>query len=151
MTNNILPVLETVEFLRVVTYGEGKRGKFAVAIVRSEQNEYTTLFAEEQFPLEQVNVLKEGQIIKVRPSEYGLRAVLKDQDIELLAQNQEDLAIAFQRLITKFDNFENRSVARDQVSVNEIRELKLETKDLRQELERVKAVIICAYANDEND
>ena len=151
MTNNILPVLETVEFLRVVTYGEGKRGKFAVAIVRSEQNEYTTLFAEEQFPLEQVNVLKEGQIIKVRPSEYGLRAVLKDQDIELLAQNQEDLAIAFQRFITKFDNFENRSVARDQVSVNEIRELKLETKDLRQELERVKAVIICAYANDEND
>ena len=151
MTNNILPVFETVEFLRVVTYGEGKRGKFAVAIVRSEQNEYTTLFAEEQFPLEQVNVLKEGQIIKVRPSEYGLRAVLKDQDIELLAQNQEDLAIAFQRFITKFDNFENRSVARDQVSVNEIRELKLETKDLRQELERVKAVIICAYANDEND
>ena len=151
MTNNILPVLETVEFLRVVTYGEGRRGKFAVAIVRSEQNEYTTLFAEEQFPLEQVNVLKEGQIIKVRPSEYGLRAVLKDQDIELLAQNQEDLAIAFQRFLTKFDNFENRSVARDQVSVNEIRELKLETKDLRQELERVKAVIICAYANDEND
>ena len=151
MTNNILPVLETVEFLRVVTYGEGKRGKFAVAIVRSEQNEYTTLFAEEQFPLEQVNVLKEGQKIKVRPSEYGLRAVLKDQDIELLAQNQEDLAIAFQRFLTKFDNFENRSVARDQVSVNEIRELKLETKDLRQELERVKAVIICAYANDKND
>ena len=151
MTNNILPVFETVEFLRVVTYGEGKRGKFAVAIVRREQNEYTTLFAEEQYPLEQVNYLKEGQIIKVRPSEYGLRAVLKDQDIELLAQNQEDLAIAFQRFITKFDNFENRSVARDQVSVNEIRELKLETKDLRQELERVKAVIICAYANDEND
>ena len=151
MSNNILPVFETVEFLRVVTYGEGKRGKFAVAIVRREQNEYTTLFAEEQFPLEQVNVLKEGQIIKVRPSEYGLRAVLKDQDIELLAQNQEDLAIAFQRFITKFDNFENRSVARDQVSVNEIRELKLETKDLRQELERVKAVIICAYANDANE
>ena len=151
MNTKILPVFETVEFLRVITYGEGKRGKFAVAIVRREQNEYTTLFAEEQFPLEQVNVLKEGQIIKVRPSEYGLRAVLKDQDIELLAQNQEDLAIAFQRFITKFDNFENRSVARDQVSVNEIRELKLETKDLRQELEKVKAVIICAYANEEND
>ena len=41
-------------------------------------------------------------------------------------------------------------MASDQVSVNEIRELKLENKDLRQELERVKAVIICAYANDEN-
>ena len=151
MTNSILPVFETVEFLRIVSYGEGKRGKFAVAIVRREQIEYKTLFAEEQYPLEQLQVLKEGQIIKVRPTEYGLRAVLKDQDIELLAQNQEDLAIAFQRFITKFDNFENRSVASDQVSVNEIRELKLETKDLRQELERVKAVIICAYANDEND
>ena len=151
MNTKILPVFETVEFLRVRNFGEGKRGKFAVAIVRREQIEYKTLFAEEQYPLEQVHVLKEGQIIKVRPTEYGLRAVLKDQDIELLAQNQEDLAIAFQRFITKFDNFENRSVASDQVSVNEIRELKLETKDLRQELERVKAVIICAYANDEND
>ena len=74
MNTKILPVFETVEFLRVVTYGEGKRGKFAVAIVRREQNEYTTLFAEEQFPLEQVNVLQEGQIIKVRPSEYEERS-----------------------------------------------------------------------------
>ena len=112
MTNNILPVFETVEFLRVVTYGEGKRGKFAVAIVRREQNEYTTLFAEEQFPLEQVNVLKEGQIIKVRPSEYGLRAVLKDQDIELLAQNAEDIAIEVCHLKDKIDGLENRQSER---------------------------------------
>ena len=112
MSNNILPVFETVEFLRVVTYGEGKRGKFAVAIVRSEQNEYTTLFAEEQFPLEQVNVLKEGQIIKVRPSEYGLRAVLKDQDIELLAQNAEDIAIEVCHLKDKIDGLENRQSER---------------------------------------
>ena len=112
MTNNILPVFETVEFLRVVTYGEGKRGKFAVAIVRREQNEYTTLFAEEQFPLEKVNVLKEGQIIKVRPSEYGLRAVLKDQDIELLAQNTEDIAIEVCHLKDKVDGLENRQSER---------------------------------------
>ena len=112
MTNNILPVFETVEFLRVVTYGEGKRGKFAVAIVRREQNEYTTLFAEEQFPLEQVNVLKEGQIIKVRPSEYGLRAVLKDQDIELLAQNTEDIAVEVCHLKDKVDGLENRQSER---------------------------------------
>ena len=112
MSNNILPVFETVEFLRVVTYGEGKRGKFAVAIVRREQNEYTTLFAEEQFPLEQVNVLKEGQIIKVRPSEYGLRAVLKDQDIELLAQNAEDIAIEVCHLKDKIDGLENRQSER---------------------------------------
>ena len=46
MNTKILPVFQTVEFLRVVSYGEGKRGKFAVAIVRYEQNEYTTLFAD---------------------------------------------------------------------------------------------------------
>ena len=112
MTNNILPVFETVEFLRVVTYGEGKRGKFAVAIVRREQNEFTTLFAHEQYPIEQVNVLKEGQIIKVRPSEYGLRAVLKDQDIKLLAQNTEDIAIEVCHLKDKVDGLENRQSER---------------------------------------
>ena len=112
MNTKILPVFQTVEFLRVVSYGEGKRGKFAVAIVRREQNEYTTLFAEEQFPLEQVNVLKEGQIIKVRPSEYGLRAVLKDQDIELLAQNTEDIAIELCHLKDKVDGLENRQSER---------------------------------------
>ena len=112
MQSNIFPVFETVEFLRVVTYGEGKRGKFAVAIVRREQNEYTTLFAEEQFPLEKVNVLKVGQIIKVRPSEYGLRAVLKDQDIELLAQNTEDIAIEVCHLKDKVDGLENRQSER---------------------------------------
>jgi len=112
MSNNILPVFETVEFLRVVTYGEGKRGKFAVAIVRREQNEFTTLFAHEQYPIEQVNVLKEGQIIKVRPSEYGLRAVLKDQDIELLAQNTEDIAIEVCHLKDKINGLENRQSER---------------------------------------
>ena len=137
MTNNILPVFETVEFLRVVTYGEGKRGKFAVAIVRREQNEYTTLFAEEQFPLEKVNVLKVGQIIKVRPSEYGLRAVLKDQDYELLAQNTEDLGIEVCHLKDKVDGFENRANKR--------------FDNLEDRLEKVIRVIVCAYANDEND
>ena len=137
MTNNILPVFETVEFLRVVTYGEGKRGKFAVAIVRREQNEYRTLFAEEQYPLEQVKVLKEGQIIKVRPSEYGLRAVLKDQDYELLAQNTEDLGIEVCHLKDKVDGFENRANKR--------------FDNLEDRLEKVIRVIVCAYANDEND
>ena len=108
----ILLVFQTVKFLRVVSYGEGKRGKFAVAIVRREQNEFTTLFAHEQYPIEQVNVLKEGQIIKVRPSEYGLRAVLKDQDIELLAQNTEDIAIEVCHLKDKIDGLENRQSER---------------------------------------
>ena len=137
MTNNILPVFETVEFLRVVTYGEGKRGKFAVAIVRREQNEYTTLFAEEQFPLEKVNVLKVGQIIKVRPSEYGLRAVLKDQDYELLAQNTEDLGIEVCHLKDKVDGFENRTNTRFDF--------------LEDRIEKLTQVVVCAYANDEND
>ena len=137
MKTKILPVFQTVEFLRVVNYGEGKRGKFAVAIVRREQNEYTTLFAEEQYPLEQVNELKEGQIIKVRPSEYGLRAVLKDQDYELLAQNTEDLGIEVCHLKDKVDGFENRANKR--------------FDNLEDRLEKVIRVIVCAYANEEND
>ena len=137
MTNNILPVFETVEFLRVLTYGEGKRGKFAVAIVRREQNEYTTLFAEEQFPLEKVNVLKVGQIIKVRPSEYGLRAVLKDQDYELLAQNTEDLGIEVCHLKDKLDGFENRTNTRFDF--------------LEDRIEKLTQIVVCAYANDENE
>tara|TARA_A200000159_G_C7173583_1_gene276467 strand:+ start:130 stop:543 length:414 start_codon:yes stop_codon:yes gene_type:complete len=137
MNTKILPVFQTVEFLRVVTYGEGKRGKFAVAIVKREQNEYTTLFAEEQFPLEQVEVLKEGQIIKVRPSEYGLRAVLKDQDYELLAQNTEDLGIEVCHLKDKVDGFENRANKRFDF--------------LEDRIEKLTQVIVCAYANDEND
>ena len=112
MQSNIFPVFETVEFIRIVHYGEGKLGKYAVAIVRRDQNEHTTLFAEEQFPLEKVNVLKEGQTIKVRPSEYGLRAVLKDQDIKLIAQNTEDIAIEVCHLKDKVDGFENRQSER---------------------------------------
>ena len=137
MTNKVLPVFETVEFLRVVTYGEGKRGKFAVAIVKREQNEYTTLFAEEQFPLEKVNVLREGQIIKVRPSEYGLRAVLKDQDYELLAQNTEDLGIEVCHLKDKLDGFENRTNTRFDF--------------LEDRIEKLTQIVVCAYANDENE
>ena len=137
MTTKILPVFETVEFLRVITDGEGKRGKFAVAIVRREQNEYTTLFAEEQFPLEKVNVLKVGQIIKVRPSEYGLRAVLKDQDYELLAQNTEDLGIEVCHLKDKVDGFENRTNTRFDF--------------LEDRIEKLTQVVVCAYANDAND
>ena len=137
MNTKILPVFQTVEFLRVVTYGEGKRGKFAVAIVKREQNEYTTLFAEEQFPLEQVEVLKEGQIIKVRPSEYGLRAVLKDQDYELLAQNTEDLGIEVCHLKDKLDGFENRTNTRFDF--------------LEDRIEKLTQIVVCAYANDENE
>ena len=112
MTNNILPVFETVEFLRVVSYGEGKRGKFAVAIVRRDQIEYTTLFAQEDFPFEKLQLIEEGQIIKVQPSERGLRARYKDQDIKLIAQNTEDLGIEVCHLKDKVDGLENRQSER---------------------------------------
>ena len=95
MTNNILPVFETVEFLRVVSYGEGKKGKFAVAIVKRDQNEYTTLFPQEDFPFEKLQLIQEGQIIKVKPSQGGLRARLKDQDIKLIAQEIIVINISF--------------------------------------------------------
>ena len=51
MTSSIndspFPIFESAEFLRVISYGEGKKGRFAVGLVRHDQNEYTTLFAEE--------------------------------------------------------------------------------------------------------
>tara|TARA_B100001093_G_C26001186_1_gene665732 strand:- start:69 stop:479 length:411 start_codon:yes stop_codon:yes gene_type:complete len=112
MSNTILPVFETVEFIRVVTYGEGKRGKFAVAIVKRDQNEYTTLFAQEDFPFEKLQLIEEGQIIKVQPSERGLRARYKDQDIKLIAQNTEDLGIEVCHLKDKVDGLENRQSER---------------------------------------
>ena len=112
MTNNILPVFETVEFVRVVTYGEGKKGKFAVAIVKRDQNEYTTLFPQEDFPFEKLQLIQKGQIIKVKPSQGGLRARLKDQDIKLIAQNTEDIAIEVCHLKDKVDGLENRQSER---------------------------------------
>ena len=112
MTNNILPVFETVEFVRVVTYGEGKKRKFGVTIVRRDQNEYTTLFAQEDFPFEKLELIEQGQIIKVKPSQGGLRARLKDQDIKLIAQNTEDIAIEVCHLKDKVDGLENRQSER---------------------------------------
>ena len=137
MTNKILPVFETVEFLRVVTYGEGKRGKFAVAIVRRDQNEYTTLFAQEEFPFEKLQLIEEGQIIKVQPSERGLRARYKDQDIKLIAQNTEDLGIEVCHLKDKLDGFENRTNTRFDF--------------LEDRIEKLTQIVVCAYANDENE
>ena len=112
MSNTILPVFETVEFVRVVTYGEGKKGKFAVAIVKRDQNEYTTLFPQEDFPFEKLQLIQEGQILKVKPSQGGLRARLKDQDIKLIAQNTEDIAIEGCHLKDKVDGLENRQSER---------------------------------------
>ena len=148
MKKKILPVFETVEFLRVVNYGEGKRGKFAVAIVKRDQNEYTTLFAQEDFPFEKLQLIQEGQIIKVKPSQGGLRARLKDQDIKLIAQNTEDIAIEVCHLKDKVDGFENRSI-----EWRHGYEKRTDTRFdyLEERIEKAIRVIVCAFANDEND
>ena len=129
MTNEFFPVFETVEFIRIVRYGEGKRGKFAVALVRHEQNECTTLFPEEDYPSNKLQLLKKGQLLKVKPSMAGLRARIKDQDIKLLAQNQEDIAIEVCQLKDKIDGFETRTIEK--------------FNHFERVIDALKAVIIC--------
>ena len=129
MTNEFFPVFETVEFIRIVRYGEGKRGKFAVALVRHEQNECTTLFPEEDYPSNELQLLKKGQLLKVKPSMAGLRARIKDQDIKLLAQNQEDIAIEVCQLKDKIDGFETRTIEK--------------FNHFEKVIDALKAVIVC--------
>ena len=129
MTNEFFPVFETVEFIRIVRYGEGKRGKFAVALVRHEQNECTTLFPEEDYPSNKLQLLKKGQLLKVKPSMAGLRARIKDQNIRLLAQNQEDIAIEVCQLKDKIDGFETRTIEK--------------FNHFERVIDALKAVIVC--------
>ena len=129
MSKEFFPVFETVEFIRIVRYGEGKRGKFAVALVRHEQNECTTLFPEEDYPSNKLQLLKKGQLLKVKPSMAGLRARIKDQDIKLLAQNQEDIAIEVCQLKDKIDGFETRTIEK--------------FNHFERVIDALKAVIIC--------
>ena len=129
MTNEFFPVFETVEFIRIVRYGEGKRGKFAVALVRHEQNECTTLFPEEDYPSNKLQLLKKGQLLKVKPSMAGLRARIKDQDNKLLAKNQEDIAIEVCQLKDKIDGFETRTIEK--------------FNHFERVIDALKAVIVC--------
>ena len=129
MTNEFFPVFETVEFIRIVRYGEGKRGKFAVALVKHEQNECTTLFPEEDYPSNKLQLLKKGQLLKVKPSMAGLRARIKDQNIKLLAQNQEDIAIEVCQLKDKIDGFESRTIEK--------------FNHFERVIDALKAVIVC--------
>ncbi len=129
MSNEFFPVFETVEFIRIVRYGEGKRGKFAVALVKHEQNECTTLFPEEDYPSNKLQLLKKGQLLKVKPSMAGLRARIKDQNIKLLAQNQEDIAIEVCQLKDKIDGFESRTIEK--------------FNHFERVIDALKAVIVC--------
>ena len=112
MTEEFFPVSETVVFIRIVQYGEGRRGKFAVALVKHEENEFTLLLAEEEFPAAKAKLIKEGQVLRVKPSQRGLRARIKDQDFKLFAENQERIAIEVSRFNDKLDAVENRQIER---------------------------------------
>ena len=112
MTEEFFPVTETVVFIRILQYGEGKRGKFAVALVKHEEDQFTLLLAEEEFPAAKARLIKEGQILRVKPSQRGLRARIKDQDFKLFAENQERIAIEVSRFNDKLDAVENRQIER---------------------------------------
>ena len=112
MTEEFLPVTETVVFLRIVKYGEGRLGKFAVALVKHQETEFTLLLAEEEFPAEKAQLIKKGQVLKVKPSQGGLRARIKDQDFKHFGENLERIAIEVCQLKEKLDAVENRQIER---------------------------------------
>ncbi len=146
MNNENYPVFETAKLLRVlIPSREGKKGKYAVGLGEHDGHEHTILFCSETFPLDVLNKII-GKIIRVDPTNgRGLRAIdYKYQDFEVIKENLEDTAIEVQKLHVKHDNAENRAVQRHEACIKEIKEIK-------DELERVKAVIICAYANDANE
>ena len=153
MSNENYPVFQTVKLLRVlIPSREGKKGEYAVGLGEHDGHEYTILFCSETFPLDILNKII-GKIIRVDPTNgRGLRAVdYKNQDFEVIKENLEDTAIEVQKLHVKHDNSENRAVERHQVQLIETRKLREDFDDLRDEFEKVRALILCAYANDEND
>ena len=82
----------------------------------------------------------------------GLKAVdFKNQEFEIVKENLESTAQEVQKLHLKQDNSENRAVERHQVQLTETKKLRDDFEDLRDEFEKVRALILCAYANDEND
>ena len=75
----------------------------------------------------------------------------KNQDFEVIKENLEDTAIEVQKLHVKHDNSENRAVQRHEVQLNETRQLRSDVEDLRDEFDKIRALILCAYANDQNE
>ena len=153
MTNETYPVIQTAKLLRVlIPSREGKKGEYAVGLGEHDGHEYTILFCSETFPLDVLNKII-GKIIRVDPtSGKGLRAVdFKNQEFEIVKENLESTAQEVQKLHVKTDNSENRAVKRHEVQLNETRQLRSDVEDLRDEFDKVRALILCAYANDEND
>ena len=153
MSNEFYPVIQTVKLLRVlIPSREGKKGEYAVGLGVHDGHEHTILFCSETFPLDVLNKII-GKIIRVDPTNgRGLRAVdFKNQEFEIVKENLESTAQEVQKLHVKTDNSENRAVKRHEVQLNETRQLRSEVEDLRDEFDKVRALILCAYANDENE
>ena len=149
MSNENYPVFQTAKLLRVlIPSREGKKGEYAVGLGEHEGHEYTILFCSETFPLDVLNKII-GKIIRVDPTNgRGLRAVdYKHQDFEVIKENLEDTAIEVQKINGKLDNSENRAVKRHDVQLNETRQLRSEVEDLRDEFDKVRALIICVSTN----
>ncbi len=153
MTNETYPVFQTAKLLRVlIPSREGKKGEYAVGLGEHDGHEHTILFCSETFPLDVLNKII-GKIIRVDPTNgRGLRAVdFKNQEFEIVKENLESTAQEVQKLHVKQDNLENRAVERHQVQLTETRKLREDFDDLRDEFEKVRALILCAYANDQNE
>ena len=153
MTNETYPVIQTAKLLRVlIPSREGKKGEYAVGLCEHDGHEHTILFCSETFPLDVLNKII-GKIIRVDPSNgRGLRAVdFKNQEFEIVKENLESTAQEVQKLHVKQDNSENRAVERHQVQLTETRKLREDFDDLRDEFEKIRALILCAYANDQNE
>ena len=153
MSNEIYPVIQTAKLLRVlIPSREGKKGEYAVGLGEHDGHEYTILFCSETFPLNVLNKII-GKIIRVDPTNgRGLRAVdFKNQEFEIVKENLESTAQEVQKLHVKSDNSENRAVERHEVQLNETRQLRSEVENLRDEFDKVRALILCAHANDENE
>ena len=153
MTNENYPVIQTAKLLRVlIPSREGKKGEYAVGLCEHDGHEHTILFCSETFPLDVLNKII-GKIIRVDPTNgKGLRAVdFKNQEFEIVKENLESTAQEVQKLHVKSDNSENRAVERHEVQLNETRQLRSEVENLRDEFDKVRALILCAYANDQNE
>ena len=153
MTNENYPVIQTAKLLRVlIPSREGKKGEYAVGLGEHDGHEHTILFCSENFPLDVLNKII-GKIIRVDPTNgRGLRAVdYKYQDFEVIKENLEDTAIEVQKIHLKLNNSENRAIQRHEVQLNETRQLRSEVEDLRDEFDKVRALILCAYTNDQNE
>ena len=153
MANENYPVIQTAKLLRVlVPSREGKKGEYAVGLCEHDGHEYTILFCSETFPLNVLNKII-GKIIRVDPTNgRGLRAVdYKHQDFEVINENLEDTAIEVQKINVKLDNSENRAVVRHEIQLTENKKLRDDFENLRDEFEKVRALILCEYACDENE